>query len=74
MDNNKIMKGILLAGGPCDGEKHMVMRDQTVLFMRERPKISLNTPPPDPKAQIEIRTCRYQQGNDSQVFEFKGWE
>lgn len=74
MTDNEIMKGILLVGGPCDGEKHMVRRDQTMLFMREKPKISLNMPPPDPKAEIKIRTCRYQQGNDSQIYEFTGWD
>lgn len=73
MSEQKILKGILLVGGPCDGEKHTVMRDQTILYMREKPEINLLTPPSDPKSTFEIRTCRYEQGSDRQIFEFKGW-
>lgn len=74
MTKDDAYRGVLLVGGPCDGERHVVRRGQTVLGFAEKPTITVLATPQDPMGKIEIRTCRYEQSNDSQIFEFKGWD
>jgi len=66
---------IILRGGPCEGERHVVRDGQHDLRFRERKPLTFAAHGASPTVeQIAFKTLLYQQGSDNNVFEYEGEE